>query len=179
MNSILFFNGKLFIIYLFFLFFHIVNSSFEDYPLYLTLSNNNIFIIHHEGIEIYDSSFNKIGQIIQFSGNEKLTEKSFEKLKIKYDNEIILSIINDYIYIFNNEGKFLYKSENKLNNNKGIDRCSLTSIGLFNDEYKYVIGYFEGSKNLCLILYSYNIKTNENNILHQVLKKNIGQTLAH
>ena len=179
MNLILLLKEKLFSIFLFFHIFHIVDSIFFDYPYYLTLSNNNIFIIHHAGIDIYDSSFNKIGQIIQFSGDEKLTEKSFEKIKIKYDNEIILSIINDYIYIFNNEGKFLYKSENKINNNKGIDRCSLTSIGLFNDEYKYVIGYFEGSKNLCLILYSYNIKTNENNILHQVLKKNIGQTLAH
>jgi len=170
MNLILFFYGKLFMIFLFFLFFHTVNSSFEDYPFYLSLSNDNIFIIHHEGIDIYDSSFNKIEQIIQFSGDEKLTEKSFEKIKIKYDNEIILSIINDYIYIFNNEGKFLYKSENKLNNNKGIDRCSLTSIGLFNDEYKYAIGYFKDSKYLYLFLYSYNIKTNENKELHSSIK---------
>jgi len=68
MNSILFFKKKLFIIFIFFHTFHALNSISFDYPYFLTLSNNNIFIIHYGGIDIYDSSFNKIEQIIQFSG---------------------------------------------------------------------------------------------------------------
>ena len=167
MNSILFFNEKLFII---FLFFHaVVNFTFEDYPYYLTLSNNNIFIIHHTGIDLYDSSFNKIEQIIQFSENEKMTKDNFSRIKIKYDNEYILSIINDRIYIFNNEGKFLYKSDFKLNYNLIIHGYSLTSIGLDNDEYRYVIGYFRSYNYLSLILYSYNIKKNINTQLDSKL----------
>ena len=38
-----------------------------------------------------------------------MTEENFGKIELKYDNEYILSIINDKIYIFNNEGKFYLK----------------------------------------------------------------------
>jgi len=171
MNSILFFNEKLFIIFL--IFHEVLNSSFEDYPYYLTLSNNNIFIIHHTGIDLYDSLFNKIDQIIQFSGNETMTKENFSKIKIKYDNEYILSIINDRIYIFNNEGKFLYKSDFKLNYNIIIQGYSLTSIRLYNDELIYVIGYFRSYSYLSLILYSYNIKKNKNIQVDNYYMKNI------
>ena len=67
MNSVLFLNEKLILIFIFFHIIHIVNSTlFFDYPHYLTLSNDNIFLIHYKGIDIYDSSFNKISQIFQF-----------------------------------------------------------------------------------------------------------------
>jgi len=167
MNSILFLNEKLLIIFLFFHTFHALNTTlYFDYPYFLTLSNNNIFFIHHTGIDIYDSSFNKINQIIQFSGDEEMTEEIFSKIKIKYDNEYILSIINDKIYIFNNEGKFLYKSEDKINNNQIIQSYSLTSIGLYNDTYDYVIGFFNELIYLNLYLYSYNVTENNNTLLY-------------
>ena len=131
MNSVLFLNEKLILIFAFFHIIHIVNSTLSfDYPYYLTLSNDHIFLIHYKGIDIYDSSFNKISQIFQFSGDETMTEENFGKIELKYDNEYILSIINDKIYIFNNEGKFLYKSEDKINNNQTIKNYALTSIGL-------------------------------------------------
>ena len=90
----------------------------------------------------------------------------FAKIKIKYDNEYILSIINDKIFIFNNEGKFLYKSEDKINNTQTIQSYSLTSIELNNDEYKYVIGFFDDLIYLNLLLYSYNIRENNNKLLY-------------
>ena len=167
MNSILFFNEKLFIIFLFFHIIHVLNSTlYFNYPYYLTLSNDNLFIIHYAGIDIYDSSFNKINEIIQFSGDEEMTEAIFAKIKIKYDNDYILSIINDKIYIFNNEGTFLYKSEDKINSNQTIQGYSLTSIGLYNDTYQYVIGFFDNNKYLNLHLYSYNITENNNTLLN-------------
>jgi hypothetical protein len=157
---------KLFPIFLIFQFFHKVDSSvFFNYPYYLTLSNDNIFLIHYKGIDIYDSSFNKINQIIQFSGDEEMTEEIFAKIIIKYDNVYILSIINDKIYIFNNEGKFLYKSEDKINNAQTIKSYALTSIGLYNGTYKYAIGFFDDLINLNLLLYSYNIDENSNTLL--------------
>ena len=61
MNSILFSNEKLLIIFLFFHIIHSLNSTlYFNYPYYLTLSNDNIFIIHYEGIDIYDSSLIKL-----------------------------------------------------------------------------------------------------------------------
>ena len=166
MNSILFFNEKLLIIFLSFHIIQSLNSTlYFDYPYYLTLSNDNIFFIHYKGIDIYDSSFNKINQIIQFSGEEEMTEENFSKIKIKYDNKYILSIINDKIYIFNNEGKFLYKSEDKINNTQNIQCYALTSIGLYNDTLKYAIGFFDNKKCLNMLLYSYNITENNNTLL--------------
>ena len=166
MNSILYSNEILFIIFFFFYIIHTLNSTtYFNYPYSLTLSNDNIFIIHYAGIDIYDSSFKKIIQIIQFSDNEEMTEEIFSKIKIKYDNEYILSIINDKIYIFNNEGKFLYKSEDKINNTQNIQCYALTSIGLYNDTYKYAIGFFDNKKCLNMLLYSYNITENNNTLL--------------
>ena len=168
MNSILFIKEKLFPIFLFFHIFHIVNSIFYDYPYYLTLSNDNIFFIHYTGIALYDSSFNKINQIIQFSGDEEMTEEIFSKIKIKNDNKYILSIINSKIYIFNNEGKFLYNSKDKIYNTrtKAIQSYSITPLGLYNDTYKYVIGFFDDDKYLNMLLYSYNITENNNTLLN-------------
>jgi len=170
MNSILFFNEQLFIIFLFCSIIHIINSTSFDYPYYVTLSNDNIFFIHYEGIDIYDSSFNKINQIYQFSGNEEMSEEIFGKIELKHDNEFILSIINDKIYIFNNEGKFLYRSEDKINNNQNNKNYALASIGLYNDTYKYIIGYFDDDKFLNLFLYIYNITENNNTLIN--IKKN-------
>ena len=166
MNSILCLMRKLFIFLIFFHIIPLVNSKSYDYPYYLTLSNNNIFLIHYEGVDIYNSSFNKINEIIKFSGDEEMSEEIFGKIELKYGNECILSIINDKIYIFNNEGKFLYKSEDKINNNQTIKNYALTSIGLYNDTYKYVIGYFDGNGYLNLLLYSYNITENNNTLLN-------------
>jgi len=95
-----------------------------------------------------------------------MTEEIFSKIELKYDNECILNIINDKIYIFNNEGKFLYKSKDKINNNQTIKNYALASIGLYNDIYKYAIGYFDDNGYLNLLLYSYNITENNNTLLN-------------
>ena len=95
-----------------------------------------------------------------------MTEEIFSKIELKYGNECILSIINDKIYIFNNEGKFLYKSEDKINNNQTIKNYALASLGLYNDTYKYVIGYFDDFAYLNLLLYRYNITENNNTLLN-------------
>ena len=171
MKSFFLVNEKLFLIFIFFHVFHLIKSTSFDYPYYLTLSNNNIFLIHYEGIDIYDSSFNKIKQIIPFSGNEEMTEEIFAKIELKYDNDFILSIINDKIYIFNNEGNFLYKSEDKINNNQTIKNYALINIGLYNDIYNYTIGYFDNNSYLNFFLYNYNI-TENNNILLNSTKDN-------
>jgi len=169
MNWNLFLYEKLFIIILLFQIFHIANSISFDYPHYLTLSNDNIFIIHYTGIDIYNSSFNKINEVIKFSGREEMTEEIFAKIELKYGNEHILSIINDRIYIFNNEGKFLYKSEDKIIKNQTITNYALASIGLFNDAYKYTIGFFDDNKYLNLLFFTYNI-TEKNNTLLNITK---------
>ena len=74
-------------------------------------------------------------------------------------------------YIFNNEGKFLYKGKERIYYAHPIEKYSLTSIGLYNGEYKYVIGFFNYQTYLFLALYSYNIKENQNKLLYAIRNK--------
>ena len=92
-----------------------------DYPYSITLSNDNIFLIQKTGIDIYDKSLDLLNQIIKFSKEEEITEENFSKIAVKNNKKYILSIINDRMFIFNNnEGKLLYKSEEKINGNQII-----------------------------------------------------------
>ena len=145
-------------------------TSFE-YPYSITLINDNIFLIQKTGIDIYDQYLNKLNQIIEFSGEEEITEENFSKITIKYNEDYILSVINDKMFIFNNEGNLLYKSEEKINGNQTIYSYSLTLIPDKN-YCKYVIGYFDEDSNLRLNLYRYDNEKNNTLLLYEY--KDIG-----
>ena len=147
---------KISLIILFQFFYKINSAASFDYPYSITLANDNILLIQKTGIDIYDKSLNKLNQIIEFSGEEEITEEKFSKIAIKYNKEYILSIINDKIFIFNNEGKLLYKSEEKINGNQIIYSYSLTFLHTTNDTCIYVIGYFGENSYLNLYLYKYD-----------------------
>ena len=134
-------------------------SPFE-YPYSISLDNDNIFLIQKTGIDIYDKSLNKLNQIVEFSGKEEISEEKFAKIVIKYNNEYILSIINDIFFIFNNEGKLLYKSEEKINDKQIIYSYSLTFINVTNNYCDYILGYFDKECYLNLYLYRYDIENN-------------------
>ena len=87
-----------------------VNSYVHfTYPYGITLSNQNVFIVHQLGIDIINLLFTKIiKNVLTFSEDEKIkTENELSKIEIKYKDGYILSLINDKIYIFNNTGDFL------------------------------------------------------------------------
>ena len=131
------------LIIIFQIFYKISSTSPFDYPYSIILSNDNIFLIQKTGIDIYDKSLNKLNQIIDFSEEEEISEEKFSKIVIKYNNEYIFIIINDKIFIFNIEGKFLYKSEEKINNNQIIYSYSLTLLNITNNIFDYMLGYFD------------------------------------
>ena len=136
-----------------------LSTSF-DYPYSITLSNDNIFLIQKTGIDIYDKYLNKLIKIIEFSGEEEISEEKFAKIAIKYNYEYILSVINDKMLIFNNEGKLLYKSEEKINDKQIIYSYSLTFINVTNNYFDYILGYFDNECYLNLYLYRYDIENN-------------------
>ena len=150
------------------IFYKIGSSTSFDYPYSITLPNDNIFLIQKTGIDIYDKSLNKLNQIIEFSGKEEISEEKFAKIAIKYNYEYILSVINDKMLIFNNEGKLLYKSEEKINDKQIIYSYSLTFINVTNNYFDYILGYFDKECYLKLYLYRYDI---ENNNITELSKK--------
>ena len=143
-----------------------------DYPYSITLPNNNIFLIQKAGIGIYDIFLNKISQIIEFSGKDEISEEKFSKIAIKYNTKYILSIINDEMFIFNNEGKLLYKSEEKINNNQIIYCYSLTFIHITNNTCDYVIGYFDENSYINLNIYRYDSEKNNIALLNNLKENN-------
>ena len=138
------------------IFYKINSATSFDYPYSITLVNDNIFLIQKTGIDIYDKSLNKLKQIFEFAGEEKMSKENFEKIAIKYNKKYILSIINNKIFIFNNEGKLLYKDKEKINDNQIIYSYSLTFLHTTNDTCIYVIGYFDENSYLNLHLYRYD-----------------------
>ena len=148
-------------------FYKISSLTSFDYPISITLSNDNIFLIQKTGIDIYDISLNKLNQIIEFSGEDEISEEKYSNITIKYNTKYILSIINDKLFIFNNEGKLLYKSEEKINDNQIIYCYSLTFLNVTNNYFEYLLGYFDEECYLNLNLYRYN---NENNNITLIYK---------
>ena len=159
---------KISLIILLQIFYKISSGKSFFYPYSITLDNDNILIIHKTGIDIYNKSLNIPSQIIKFS--KEITEENFSKIAVKNNKDYILSIINDKLFIFNNEGKFLYKSEEKINNNHIIYSYSLTFIHTTNDTCYYVIGYFEEEYYLNLNLYRYNNNKNKTSTLYEYRK---------
>ena len=152
---------KISLIILLQIFYKISSGESFFYPYSITLDNDNIFLIQKTGIDVYNKSLNKLNQIIKFSKEEEITEENFSKITIKYNKDYILSIINDKLFIFNNGGKLLYNSEEKINDNQIICSYSLTLIYTTNDACYYIIGYFDENSYLNLYLYRYDNKKNK------------------
>ena len=105
------------LIILYQIFLRIDSKTSFNYPYSINLEKDNILLIQKTGIDIYDKSLNKLHNIIEFSKDEEISEEKFSKIVIKYNNEYILSVINDKMFIFNNKGNLLYRSEEKINDN--------------------------------------------------------------
>ena len=161
---------KISLIILLQIFYKISSGKSFDYPYSITLANDNIFLIQKTGIDIYNKSLNMIDHIIKFSKEEEITEENFSKIVVKNNKEYILSIINDKFLIFNNEGKLLYNSTEKINNNQMIYSYSLTLIYTSNDACYYIIGYFNENSYLNLYLYRYDNKKNKISLLSEYKK---------
>ena len=142
------------------IFYRICSKTSFDYPYLITLTNDNIFIIQKTGIDIYDQSLKKLNQIIEFSGDEEINEEKFSKIPVKYNNEYIITVINDKMFIFNSEGKLLYKSKEKINNNHIINTYTLSFLNTTNSICDYILGYFDEGHFLNLYFYRYDKENN-------------------
>jgi len=70
--------------------------------------------------------------------------------------------------IFNNKGRLLYKTEEKINGNQIIYSYSLTFIKASNKTCDYIIGYFDKTFYLNLYLYRYDDEKNNITLLHNL-----------
>ena len=156
----------IFDILIFLSFFKMYNFNFGlKYPLSITLLNGNIFIIHEKGIDIYNSSLNsKVNNVLNFSEADYINSlEKFGKISISRfspkDKGYIISIINDYLYIFDYEGTFLYKNETKINDNLK-PYYELVPIRNNGNNISYMIGYIGNDNNINLLFCEYDVNNN-------------------
>ena len=155
-----------------FLFLIIINKSKLSetflsfkYPYAFTIKDRNIFVIHQEGVTICDPTFKTIirNEII-FKEEEKInSDESLSKITSLYENGYIICLINDYIYIFDDEGNLKYNSTSYIHSDNIYgDYYTLVNKGLIDNCLYYIIG-FVYNKYLYFYGYEYNTITNTNN----------------
>ena len=145
----------------------LINSSYSylafKYPYAFKLNNKNIFVIHELGITICGQTFTQsIDRVVTFSDSEKInTDSALSKVTSVIADNYIICLINDKIYIFNEEGYFLKKSDFIITN-LNVDYYSLVYTGAYSSyNFYFVIGFIYDRK---LYLYSYKYNTLEKKI---------------
>ena len=135
--------------------------SYPFYNLQSTLLKNTDFIfVHKYGVDIVDYDLTGIQRTeIEFTEEERITVDKMKDVIIEqFDDGYVICLLNDRIYIFNDEGHFQYKSD-KINNGKRVNYYSLT-IENGESTNKYYIGILT-SESLNLYYYEYNKSTNQ------------------
>ena len=146
-----------------FLFILLINSSFSylafKYPYAFKLNNKNIFVIHSLGITICDETFTvSIKRVLTFSDSEKIiTDTALSKITSVQEDEYIICLINDIIYIFDVDGNLLKKSD-ELITNLSVEYYSLTYLVEYENYVYFSIGFIS---NQGLYLYGYKYQIEE------------------
>ena len=148
------------------LFILLINSSLSylafKFPYAFKLNNKNIFVIHSLGITICDETFTEtIKRVLTFSDSEKITtDRALSKIASVQEDEYIICLINDRIYIFDLEGNLLKKND-ELITNLFVEYYSLTYLVEYENYVYFSIGFIS---NQGLYLYGYKYQIEERNI---------------
>ena len=134
------------------------------YPYAITIKDRNIFVIHQDGVTICDPKLKTIvRKEIIFEDSEKInSDGSLSKVTSLYENGYIIILINDYIYIFDEEGNLKFKSSSSIHSGSIYgDYYTLVNIGLISNCLYYIIG-FVYNQRLYFYGYKYDISSNTN-----------------
>ena len=123
----------------------ILSFSFIN-PYTISLMEEKILVIHKFGISICDSNTYTIpNNTILFSESEQITtDANLSKITHSSENGYIFCIINDKVYIFNEDGKFISKSNTIISSNEVPEYYTLVPVKKTNSYY-LVIGYIFNS----------------------------------
>ena len=146
------------------------------YPISITLSNKNIFVIEEKGIFICSQDFTSIKVTVKtFNNEDKISslEKYSTVILIKR-NDFIISLINYRIYIFYKDGDLLYNSR-KLFSDYYPTSISLIPILYSNYVIYYMVAYFDSDTKLNILYYYYDIYYEKNNFIATITLDNLKQ----
>ena len=139
-----------------------ITLSFPFYNLQSKkLKNGNLFFVHKNGIDICDFNVTRILRTEMFFSIEEqiITDKMKNVLIKQFEDGYLICLINGKIYIFDDLGHFLYKSEN-INTNKTVNYYSLN----IKDNYHYYVGLYS-NESLNLYYYEYYKEANTTKLI--------------
>ena len=141
-----------------------------NYTHALSLINGNIFIIHKNGVNVYNYNFTLIIYSYNFDGNPIISseeENNFTSI-IQCDddnNQYIVAIIKNNIYIFSSRGQYLFKTSN-----------NFFSDFITNSIYiQYSFLYYKYSGNIYYFIITYVNNNNEIKIIEFTIDMNAKQ----
>ena len=159
-----FFLKKITIIIFYTLLKLVYSGLYFNYPYAIKLDNNKIFVIHQEGVTICNENFTESEErVITFCENERITsDETLAKVTSVKGNAHLICLINDKIYIFAKNGRFLNKTE-ELITDKNIEYYSLVHLRADSDSYYeyFAVGFIS---NGAINLTTYNYKISDKSI---------------
>ena len=156
------FNLIFFII--FFIELNIINSTLSfSYPTSVTLTNGNILVVEKNGIYICDPTMETmINTAFTFIEEDQIDDDNkLANVEIKDKNNYIGVLVNFKLYLFTREGTLL-KSTKSLISDENPTYFSFAPIFVKNDEYYYVIAYFDSSVALKFVYFKLSLTRDQN-----------------
>ena len=141
----------------------------SKYPVSLTLNNGNILLVTQDKIIFYDSLLENIInnytlEEYLIANNEEDTYKTIISQYSKEYNNYILLLINNYLFILDEEGQ-LYIKKNMTSPLNEYNYYHLTPYKKIENELYYIIsGINKYNSQIDLFYYKININTSNNNL---------------
>ena len=109
-------------------------------PVIIALFDNNLLIIHQDGVDVCDPELNLIKESLIFeTSEEQITKNDLSKITIAkfYDENIIIAIIKEKLFIFDKKGNCLIEKGTMDIKNQHPSFYTLAPFKDGNDYYFY------------------------------------------
>ena len=173
-----------FLIFLFNLFGLIALNNLDslDYTHSLSLINGNIFIIHRNGVMVFNYNFTIILYDYNFNGEILILSDKENNLTSLIQcsdnvNQYVIAIIYNKIYIFSSRGEYLFHLTNNFFSDYSFDNLIYFSYTFLfyrydSSNYYFILGFVNNEKNLRIIQFIINMDNHnlviKDNIIHNV-----------
>ena len=149
-----------------------------NYTHVLSLINGNIFILHKDGIIVYNYNFTIILYSYNFDGNPIIPsekENNFTSI-IQCDDDInqyVMAIIKYEIYIFSSRGQYLFKIQNTFFSdfitNSIYTHYSFLYYKYSGNVYYFIITYVNNNSKIKIIEFKIDMNTKNYELYNEIL----------
>ena len=155
-----------------------IRSIDLDYTHAITLLNGNVFIIHKNGVRVYNYNFSIILYDFDFGGNQLISSELENNLTsiMQCDddnNKYVTALLYNNIYIFSSKGKYLFDKPHTLFAKFPVNaNYNFYSFLFYKSEdsiYYYIVTFISNDNHITIIFFKINMNNQEYEV---ILEKN-------